>query len=136
MSGPRRLLPTIWEAIASETEAFPAQISGRRADDGRSRHIPYALPPSPGPIEAGGRRRDEARLLVSSRFDGTDTDTTFSALPDFLDPGDVLVVNTSATLPAAIPVGHHEAMEGDGGLLLHVAGELPGGLRLVELRRR
>ncbi|MGH9282789.1 MAG: S-adenosylmethionine:tRNA ribosyltransferase-isomerase, partial [Acidimicrobiales bacterium] len=69
----------------------------------------------------------DARLLVSSRFDGTDTDTVFAALPQFLDPGDVLVVNTSATIPAAVPTGD--------GLLLHLSGELPGGLRLVELRR-
>jgi S-adenosylmethionine:tRNA ribosyltransferase-isomerase len=99
-----------------------------RARDGRrSRHLPSALPAATGPIEATGRRRDEARLLVSFRFDGTDIDTVFSALPEFLDAGDVLVVNTSATLPAAVPTGD--------GLLLHLAGDLPGGLRLVELRR-
>jgi S-adenosylmethionine:tRNA ribosyltransferase-isomerase len=95
-----------------------------------ARHrVPYALPAATGPIEATGQRRDDARLLVSSRFDGTDVDTVFAALPDFLDPGDVLVVNTSATLPAAIPIGNTV------GLLLHLASELPGGLRLVEVRR-
>jgi S-adenosylmethionine:tRNA ribosyltransferase-isomerase len=111
-----------WARIFSRDEKFRAQSA-----DARARRVPYALPAATGPIEATGRRRDEARLLVSSRFDGTDVDTTFAALPDFLDPGDVLVVNTSATLPAAVPSGD--------GLLLHLAGELPGGLRLVELRQ-
>jgi S-adenosylmethionine:tRNA ribosyltransferase-isomerase len=96
-------------------------------DDPGRRLVPFALPAAAGPIEASGRRRDDARLLVSRRFDGTDTDTVVSALPDFLDPGDVLVMNTSATLPAAVPTGD--------GLLLHLSSELPGGLRLVELRR-
>jgi S-adenosylmethionine:tRNA ribosyltransferase-isomerase len=121
------------------------------------RRVPYALPAAAGPIETTGRRRDETRLLVSSRFDGTDVDTTFVALPDFLDPGDILVINTSATLPAAIPTGNYPREGGGGGsrrgrgfvggemppspdrpgtgLLLHLSSELPGGLRLVELRR-
>jgi S-adenosylmethionine:tRNA ribosyltransferase-isomerase len=94
------------------------------------------LPPAPGPIEASGRRRDAARLLVVTP--STELDTTFAALGEFLEGGDVLVVNTSATLPAAVPV---EApgfgrVGGDGGerRLLHLGSELPGGLRLVELR--
>jgi S-adenosylmethionine:tRNA ribosyltransferase-isomerase len=90
------------------------------------RTIPYALPAAPGPIEASGRRRDEARLLVSWRSSNGEVDTVFADLPGFLDPGDVLVVNTSATLPAAVPTTN--------GLLLHVSSELPAGLRLVELR--
>ncbi|MGH8975756.1 MAG: S-adenosylmethionine:tRNA ribosyltransferase-isomerase, partial [Acidimicrobiia bacterium] len=92
-----------WEWIPSEAE----EIRDQNAQGPRSgrRLVPYALPAAPGPIEATGRRRDDARLLVSSRFDGTDTDTVFAALPQFLDPGDVLVVNTSATIPAAVPTG-------------------------------
>ena len=61
------------------------------------------LPPAPGPIEASGRRRDAARLLVVSPT--ATVDTTFAALGGFLGPSDVLVVNTSATLPAAVPPG-------------------------------
>ena len=90
------------------------------------RPVPASLPPAPGPPEAFGRRRDEARLLVTSRSPRDDADTTFAALPEFLAPGDVLVVNTSATLPAAVPLA--------GGLLLHLSSELAGGLRLVEVR--
>jgi S-adenosylmethionine:tRNA ribosyltransferase-isomerase len=91
------------------------------------------LPPAPGPIEASGRRRDAARLLVVTPSSAVDT--TFGSLGEFLSPGDVLVVNTSATLPAAVPVeGRAFGRGGPEGLLLHLGTELPGGLRLVELR--
>ncbi|HEV8622921.1 MAG TPA: S-adenosylmethionine:tRNA ribosyltransferase-isomerase [Acidimicrobiia bacterium] len=91
------------------------------------------LRPAPGPIEASGRRRDDARLLVATT--SAMVDTTFAAVDEFLAPGDVLVVNTSATLPAALPVeGPAFGRNGPGGLLLHLGTELPGGLRLVELR--
>jgi S-adenosylmethionine:tRNA ribosyltransferase-isomerase len=92
------------------------------------------LPPAPGPIEESGRRRDAARLLVATP--SSMVDTAFAALGEFLVPGDVLVVNTSATLPAALPVeGPAFGRGGPEGLLLHLGTELPGGLRLVELRR-
>jgi S-adenosylmethionine:tRNA ribosyltransferase-isomerase len=91
------------------------------------------LPAAAGPIEASGRRRDEARMLVVSPSGAADT--TFGALGEFLAPGDVLVVNTSGTLPAALPVqGPAFGRGGPEGLLLHLGTELPGGLRLVELR--
>ena len=91
------------------------------------------LPPAPGPIEASGRRRDAARLLVVTP--SSTVDTTFAAVGGFLAAGDVLVVNTSATLPAAVPVdGPAFGRSGPTGLLLHLGTELPGGLRLVELR--
>jgi S-adenosylmethionine:tRNA ribosyltransferase-isomerase len=93
------------------------------------------LPAATGPIEASGRRRDESRLLVTSRSGGGEVDTVFADLCRFLDPGDVLVVNTSATLPAAVSavISGTPRAPGDG-LLLHVSSELPAGLRLVELR--
>lgn len=79
-----------------------------------------------GPIEASGRRRDEARLLVARRSDDRLVDATAADLPAFLEPGDVLVVNTSATLAAAVPTS--------GGHVLHLSSELPGHLWVVELR--
>jgi S-adenosylmethionine:tRNA ribosyltransferase-isomerase len=91
------------------------------------------LPPAPGPIEASGRRRDAARLLAVTP--SSVVDTTFRSLGEFLAPGDVLVVNTSGTLPAALPVdGPAFGRHGAEGLLLHLGSELPGGLRLVEMR--
>lgn len=53
------------------------------------------------PPEAEGRRRDDVRLLVSTP-DGH-IDTTFRALPRFLQRGDLLVVNDSATVAASVP---------------------------------
>lgn len=55
-------------------------------------------------------------------------DTTFGCLAEHLQAGDVVVVNTSATLPAAVPCGGED-------LLVHLSTELPGGLWVVELRR-
>jgi S-adenosylmethionine:tRNA ribosyltransferase-isomerase len=93
--------------------------------------LTFELPDSlvaTGPIEAtgSGKRRDDARLLVTWRWDERMVETSFADLPRFLDPGDVLVVNTSATLPAAVPT--------EDGRLLHLSTELPGGLWIVELR--
>jgi S-adenosylmethionine:tRNA ribosyltransferase-isomerase len=54
------------------------------------------------PPEARGLRRDHVRLMVASRRDGTIVHTRFDELPSFLAAGDLLVVNTSATFPAAL----------------------------------
>ena len=52
------------------------------------------------PPEARGIRRDQVRMLVA---DGHKVwHRRFSDLPDHLEPGDLVVVNTSATLPAAL----------------------------------
>jgi S-adenosylmethionine:tRNA ribosyltransferase-isomerase len=55
------------------------------------------------PPEARGLSRDAVRLLVTSRADDTIVHSRFADLPQFLAPGDLLVLNTSATLPAALP---------------------------------
>jgi len=47
--------------------------------------------------------RDDVALLVSRQTDGALISACFDEVGDFLTAGDVLVVNTSATLPAAIP---------------------------------
>jgi len=60
------------------------------------------------PPEARGRGRDDVGLLVASRHDGRLVHAAFRDLPRFLEPGDLLVVNTSATLPAALPAGDLE----------------------------
>jgi S-adenosylmethionine:tRNA ribosyltransferase-isomerase len=54
------------------------------------------------PPEARGLARDEVRLMVASQATGEIAHTRFRQLPAHLDPGDLLVVNTSATLPAAV----------------------------------
>ena len=54
------------------------------------------------PPEERGTGRDDVAMLVATRGDGALAHARFSDLPDFLASGDLLVVNTSATLPAAL----------------------------------
>lgn len=91
-----------------------------------------ALRPLPAtePPEARGLARDDVRLLVA-RPDGVEH-ARFRNLPHHLDAGDLVVVNTSATLPAAV-----DGLRGDGrAAVVHVATGLASGDRwVVELRR-
>jgi S-adenosylmethionine:tRNA ribosyltransferase-isomerase len=81
------------------------------------------------PPEARGLARDGVRLLVSPGL-GEPVHARFSDLPQFLRSGDLVVVNTSGTLPAAL-----DAWRPDGTLLeLHLSTALPAGLRVVEPR--
>ena len=63
--------------------------------------LPDALEAT-APPEARGLTRDAVRLLVADAADGRSTTRAFTDLPDLLDAGDLLVVNMSATLPAAV----------------------------------
>jgi S-adenosylmethionine:tRNA ribosyltransferase-isomerase len=47
--------------------------------------------------------RDRVKLLVVDRRTGNTVHARFNELTEFLHPGDVLVLNSSATLPAALP---------------------------------
>ena len=102
-------------------------VAGAPAVSGEA--LDYELPEgleAHEPPELRGITRDAVRLLVSSPASGH-THTTFSELPRHLRAGDVVVINTSSTIPAAVPA--------DGGVhLLHLSTSLPGGLWLVELR--
>ncbi len=57
----------------------------------------------PRPTELRPIARDEVRLLVT-QDDGSNHHTAFHQLANFLDAGDVLVVNTSAVQAAALPI--------------------------------
>jgi S-adenosylmethionine:tRNA ribosyltransferase-isomerase len=82
------------------------------------------------PPEARGLRRDQVRLLVTSCDGWCVAHHTFTDLPHLLQPGDLLVANDSATVPAALtartPLGEQIA--------LHVSTRLPAGLTVVEPR--
>jgi S-adenosylmethionine:tRNA ribosyltransferase-isomerase len=82
------------------------------------------------PAEVNGAGRDDVRLLVSRGRD-IPLHATFATLPDHLRSGDLVVVNTSATVGAALDV----IIEGHGDAVLHVSNELPGDLWIVEPRR-
>ena len=60
-------------------------------------HLPEALE-AHEPPEARGLRRDEVRLMVATRHDGRLVHARFRELPSFLEPGDLVVVNVSATI--------------------------------------
>jgi S-adenosylmethionine:tRNA ribosyltransferase-isomerase len=78
------------------------------------------------PAEERGSGRDDVRLLVAWRSSGELLHAAFAELPELLSPGDLLVVNTSSTLPAALPAG--------AGLRIHLSSPAPPNGWLVELR--
>jgi S-adenosylmethionine:tRNA ribosyltransferase-isomerase len=80
------------------------------------------------PPEARGLARDEVRLLVATpdRL----AHARFRDLGRFVRPGDLLVVNTSATLPAAVD----GTRTGGRPVVVHLSAELDDGSWLVELR--
>ena len=83
----------------------------------------------PKPTEERNLERDEVRLLVTTNS-GEIEHTTFNHLPSFLQKGDVLVVNTSATIPAALPVSLPGGRQGR----LHISTKLNNREWLVEIR--
>lgn len=83
------------------------------------------------PPEARGLERDQVRLMVTSRGDNSIVHSHFRNLPEFLKAGDVLVVNTSGTLNAALNVERENSTS----LELHLSTHLPGDLWVVELRK-
>lgn len=129
--------------------------------------LDFTVPPSleaHEPPEARGLARDGVRMLVGHRSSGELNDRRFDDLPSLLAPGDVLVVNTSPTLPAAIDsasgppamLRDQQAVTGasrgnqaggfgrlvadaqppaSGGVVVHVSTELRDGTWVVELRR-
>jgi S-adenosylmethionine:tRNA ribosyltransferase-isomerase len=66
-------------------------------------------------------------MLVSRRHSGAITHHAFTDLASVLLPGDLVVVNTSGTLPAAV--------RAPGDLAVHFSTPLPDGEWLVELRK-
>jgi S-adenosylmethionine:tRNA ribosyltransferase-isomerase len=82
------------------------------------------------PPEARGLTRDGIRLLVATP-DGL-VHARFADLPRFLAPGDLLVVNTSATVAAAVAGQRSDGRP----VMVHLSGQLDDGLWLVELREQ
>lgn len=84
---------------------------------------------APEPRERRGVPRDRVRLLVARTAQDI-AHAEFRDLPEHLDPGDVLVVNTSATIAAEVDGVRH----GHGPVVVHVATPLDDGTWVVELR--
>ncbi len=80
------------------------------------------------PPEARGIPRDHVRLLVAG--DAGSEHARFDEIARFLHPGDLLVVNTSATLPAAV-----DGQRWGRSVTVHFSGPLDDGTWVVELRQ-
>ena len=82
------------------------------------------------PPEREGRRRDDVAMMVADVVGGSITHTTFARIGDVLVPGDVLVVNVSAAVPAAL-----DGVGSEGEVRLHLSSPVAGEIWTVEPRR-
>lgn len=95
--------------------------------------IDFQLPQNlacPLPTEERGLTRDEVRLLVTSDNGQQVNHAQFSDLAKWLETGDVLVVNTSATLPAALEIDLPNHRQG----VVHLSNRLHKNTWLIEIR--
>ena len=96
--------------------------------------LDFDLPPeleAGEPPEVRGFERDEVRLMVSYKSDNRVAHARFRDLGNFLRAGDVLVINTSGTMNAALNVKREDGTQ----LKLHLSSCLPAELWTVEVRR-
>ncbi|HVD62386.1 MAG TPA: S-adenosylmethionine:tRNA ribosyltransferase-isomerase [Gemmatimonadaceae bacterium] len=87
------------------------------------------------PPEVRGLARDQVRLMVSSVSDDEITHTRFFDFPDFVETGDVVVVNTSATINAALDAERIDAPGDDRNCVLHLSTPVSVSEWVVELRQ-
>ncbi|GHO46525.1 S-adenosylmethionine:tRNA ribosyltransferase-isomerase [Ktedonospora formicarum] len=83
------------------------------------------------PPEARGLARDDVRLMVSYRSDNHVVHGSFRDIENALLPGDMLVINTSGTMNAALKTTRVDGTP----LELHLSTRLPAGLWIVEVRQ-
>jgi len=104
-------------------------VPGRYMDTPFNFTLPAELEASEPP-EVRGLARDEVRLMISYRADNRVIHTQFRELTGYLEAGDLLVINTSGTMNAALP-----AKRADGTTCeLHLSTHLPADLWTVEVR--
>jgi S-adenosylmethionine:tRNA ribosyltransferase-isomerase len=92
----------------------------------------FELPPELDvhePPEARGLARDDVRLMVAWRHDLRLSHARFGDLAGFLEPGDLLVINNSGTLPASLTTGRADGTA----LELHLSTPLPAGSSGIDL---
>ena len=95
--------------------------------------LPSTIPPeleakAPAEVRAGGR--GDVRLLVTPAR-GREYHASFNQFADFLHAGDLLVLNRSATIPAAFSAQRADRSP----VRLHVSTRLPADLFIVEARQ-
>jgi S-adenosylmethionine:tRNA ribosyltransferase-isomerase len=76
------------------------------------------------PPERRGLSREDVRLLVIERRTGQIDHSQFGRLTKFLRPGDLLIFNSSRTLPASLP-GQWQEPDGNHHLEIRLAEHLP-----------
>ncbi len=82
------------------------------------------------PAEQRGIARDEVRMLITNRESGTHDHARFCDLPRYVRPGDLFVVNDSATLAAALRATRTNGEP----ITLHVATAIDSRIWMVEPR--
>ena len=95
--------------------------------------LDFTLPPAleaDRPPEAHGLARDEVRLMVSYLSDNSIVHTRFRHIGDVLEAGDVLVINTSGTMNAALHAQRMDGMPCE----IHLSTHLSTDTWLVEVR--
>ena len=92
--------------------------------------LPRSLEAS-APPESRRLSRDGVRMMVAHRSTGELVHTRFRQLPDFLNPGDLVVVNTSGVLAAAV----NGVTEHGERLVVHLSTKLTTDRWVVEFRR-
>lgn len=95
--------------------------------------LPLSQLPLPAtcPPEERGTPRDEVRLLVLHKATGCTEHVRFHQLAEFLDPGDVVIINTSKTLAASLPA---YLVQTGSRLRIHVATKMTQSIYIVERR--
>lgn len=119
------------EANARQDRSFESMMAAQGPAHAR---LDLKIPPEQEagePPEMRGLTRDRVRLMVSNYRSNGIQHARFRDFPHFISPGDAVVINTSATLPAAV-----KAHRQDGSLLkVHFSTHLPGDVWTVELRK-
>jgi S-adenosylmethionine:tRNA ribosyltransferase-isomerase len=99
-----------------------------------SARLAFALPAeleAAAPAEARGMTRDAVRMMVAHRDTDELVHSTFALLPHFLRAGDLVVINTSGTIAAALDATAEDGTQ----LVLHLSTQLDGDRWVVEPRR-
>lgn len=98
VAGTRKIYYTVYLTVPL------AQFTGNRTNNMKTSDFNYELPPeliAQTPIQ----RRDASRLLVLDKNTGAWQHRHFYDLPEYLRPGDCLILNNSRVLPARL-LGH------------------------------
>ncbi|WAH44467.1 S-adenosylmethionine:tRNA ribosyltransferase-isomerase [Alicyclobacillus fastidiosus] len=117
-------------------KSLPAQHQADKLERGSanlslSLGLPVSPTPATRPPEERGIARDEVKLLVLDRRTGQTQHAVFYRLADYLHPGDLLVVNTSKTLPASLPA---LLLQGGESMRIHLASRITETTYIVERR--